>query len=795
MSKKEFKDSNGDHIIQQDVLSGYVEEMARYAIADNRRRMIPDVRDGLKPVQRRNLYGMAELGALSENTKKKSARIVGDVIGKYHPHSTDAIYGALRPMANWWEAKIPLVRGWGNFGNFQGDGMAAMRYTEAYLSEFSVEFMQMLKKYNSIVDWSPNFDNSTQEPDYLPFLIPILLINGASGVGVGVRMDIPPHNPKEVIAAARNLLRDPSADVVLVPDFCMPCDIIDTNWKQISNEGIGKFRARGHAEIGEYKKKPAIFITSLPQGVNTGSIKKKINDMVVAGQLPQVKDVLWAGDDKNVRLIVELKKDSSPEYVLEMIYKYTRLESSYTVNFEAIYGVDHLRFSYKSYLEIFIENAKMILFRMYCEKYQEAMTTWHKYDAYIKVIESGEVDTIYNYIRKSKSSDMDELVQWLCKKLDITDLQAGFIIHTDLGKFSKGYLEKYKQESAQCYADAQAYQKIILDDNAIAAELDKTLEYYDRKYCTPRICRVIKATDNSNIPQGTFKIVVTENNFIKKIQVEENANVVKGDFPNYILKVENTENLLLFANTGKVFKLPVFKIPLTQKGSAGVDIRTLVKGLTSDICNVMYEPDLVGISKIKRKHYMVVTSAGNSIKKLDLEDFLTVPPSGIIYTKLADGDVVADVSIVADGMDVVIYSGHKALRVNIKDIPHYKRNSVGVIAMNTNDKIEGINAIYDDVTHIIVITRSGKINKIDVAGLGRGKRAQAGNNVIKLGRSDSIIGIYGVNDHNQLRVITTANTYDIRIADIATGSSMAAGAKIPGIKGSEVVIKAKLFLQ
>lgn len=792
---KTYKDDNGDTIIQQDVLTGYVEEMARYAISDNRRRMIPDVRDGLKPVQRRDLYAMGELNAVSEATKKKSARIVGDVVGKYHPHSPESIYGALRPMANWWEAKIPLVRGWGNWGTFQGDSMAAMRYTEAYLSEFTVEFMQMLKKYNSIVDWSPNFDNSTQEPDYLPFLIPVLLINGATGVGVGVKMDIPPHNPREVINATRALLRDPNAEVVLIPDFCMPCDIIDTNWKQISNEGIGKFRARGHAEIGEFKKKPAIFITSLPQGVSSNSIKKKINDMVVAGQLPQVKDVLWAGDDKHVNMIIELKKDASPEYVLEMIYKYTRLESPYSVNFEAILGVDHLRFSYKSYLQVFIENAKMILFRMYCEKYQNEMTRWHQLDAYIKVIESGEVDTIYKYIRKSKSSDMDELVQWLCKKLDITDLQAAFIIHSDLGKFSKGYLQKYKEESKICYENAEAYQRIILDDNAIINELDKILEYYDKKYCSPRICRVIKATDSSNIPQGTFKIVVTEKNFIKKIPENENANVVKGDFPNYILKVDNTESLLLFANTGKVYKVPVYKIPLATKGSSGMDIRTLVKGLTSDICSVMYEPDLLKISKIKRKHYMVVTSAGNSIKKLDIEDFLTVPPSGIIYSKLANGDVVADVSIVADGMDVVIYSGHKALRVNIKDIPHYKRNSVGVAAMNTKDKIEGINAIYDDVTHIVVVTRSGKINKIDVAGLSRGKRAQAGNNVIKLGRSDSIIGIYGVNDHNQIRIITTANTYNIRVADISTGSSMAAGTKIPGVKGSEVVIKAKLYLQ
>jgi DNA gyrase subunit A len=718
--------------------------------------------------------------------------LVGNTIPMICIHNS-AIYGALRPIANWWECKIPLVRGWGNFGTFQGDGMAAMRYTEAYLSEFSVEFLQLLSKYESIVDWSPNFDNSRKEPDYLPFLIPVLLINGASGVGTGVRMDLPPHNPKEVIAVTRKLLRDPSTEVVLAPDFCMPCDIIDTDWKEISNTGCGKFRARGRAEIGEYKKHPAIFITSLPQGVNSNSISSKINEMVTKGVLDQVKDILWEGSEKEVRLVIQLKKDASPDYVLEMIYKFTQLESSYRVNFEAIHGVDHIRFSYKSYLEAFIETAKLTIFRMYCEKYQIVMTRWHTLDAYIKVITSGEIDNIYKSIRKSKSSDMEELIQWLCKKLDITDVQAGYIIHADLGKFSKGYLEKYKAEAAQCWQEKELYQSIILDDNKIIEELDKTLDYYDKKYCKPRICRVIKESDTSNVPKGIFKIVVTEKNFIKKIPENDNANVVKGDYPNLIIRVDNTENLLLFSSAGKVFKLPIYKIPLSTKSAVGTDIRTLIKGLTSDICNVIYEPDIIKASKIKRKHYLVVTSAGNSIKKLDLEDFLTVPPSGIIYTKLAPGDAVADASIVADGMDVVIYSGHKALRMGIKDIPHYKRNSVGVTAMNTSDKIEGINAIYDDVTHILVVTRSGRLNKIDVSGLNRGKRAQVGNNVIKLGKADSIVGIYGVNDYLQIRLATTNNTYTLDVKDIPISSSAASGMKLKEIKGSEVVVKAKIL--
>ena len=717
---------------------------------------------------------------------------VGSVMPMICAHNS-SIYGALKPISNWWECKMPLATIWGNCGTFQGDGMAAMRYTEAYLSEISVEFMQMLRRYNSVVDWSPNFDNTTKEPDYLPFLIPILLINGASGIGVGMRMDIPPHNPREVIKATRKLLKDPNADVVLVPDFCMPCDIIDNNWKQISNTGVGKFKARGQAHIGEYKKHPAIFITSLPQGVNSNSISNRLNDMIQKGSITGIQGIYWEGSATEVNLVVQLKKGQSPEYMLDMIYKYTQLESSYSINFEAIYGVEHLRFSYKSYLQLFIETAKLTIFRMYQEKYQQVMTRWHQLDAYIKVIQSGEIDNIYKAIRKSKTGDLDQLVQWLCKKLDITDLQAGYIIKSDLGKFSKGYLEKYLAESQQCWNDALEYQKIILDDNRITQELDQTLEYYDKKYCKPRICNIISESDTSNIPKGTFTLVVTEGNYVRKLPEGATVNTVRKDYPNYIMQVENTENILLFANTGKVYKLPIYKIPATDKSNAGTDIRTLVKGLTSDICSVMYEPNILAASKLKRKHYMVVLSAGNTIKKLDLEDFLTVPPSGIIYTKLNDNDTVVSTAIVPDGMDVVVYSGHKALRMKMKDIPHYKRSTLGVLAMNTKDPIEGMDTMYDDITHIVVVTRNGKINRFIAEGLITGKRYQTGSSVIKLGSRDNVVSIYGVNEKNSIRVVTSSSTIDIPVADIPCGSSVSSGTKIPGVSSQDIVVKTKLI--
>lgn len=790
-----------EKIIKAGVVDGYVSEMARYAIGDNIRRMLPDVRDSFKPVQRRILYGMEELNAVSEATRKKSARIVGDVMGKYHPHGDQSIYGAMDTLTGWWKCKMPLIIGWGNWGNFQGDKPAAMRYTEAYLSPFANDcVLGLIKKYRSVVDWNPNFDGSTKEPDMLPTMVPLLLINGASGIGVGVKMDVPKHNFHEVIQEARAMLKDPNHQVVLIPDHCLECDIIDANWKKICNEGNGKYRVRGRIEIGEYKGKPALFIKSLPDGVNSDSIKAKLEEMVVKGVLVnQINDIVWEGSDKEMNLVVQLKKDKDPYYIREIVYKNTGAESSYTINFEAVYGVSHTRFSYTSYMQMYIESAKFILFRLYCSKYHDAMTRAHELEAYIKVMNSGKIDDIYKAIRKNSKSDNSELINWLCGLLDITEFQAAFIIKAPLSKFSKGNMVAYQAEYNECIATAAENRDIILNDghngtkDMIAEKLDELLQEYDKKYGTKRICKVLKEADYSGVPKGIFKIVVTENNFIRKLMENENVGVIKGDNPNYIIKADNTENILLFSNKGKVFKLPVANIPLSDKGP-GTDIRMLCKGLTSDIANVLYEPDVLAASKLEWKHYLVVVSAGNSIKRLELEDFLSVPPSGILFTKLNDADFIQDVSIVPDGLDMVIYSGHKALRFPVRDIPIYKRNAVGVASMNTNEFIGGISTLYNDITHIAVVTKSGKINKFDVVGMPIGKRNQAGSSVIKLGSTDSIISIHGVNDNSVIRIISANGTTDVVMKDIPSSSSVAAGTKVISTRG-DYIIKTKLYQQ
>ena len=334
----------------------------------------------------------------------------------------------------------------------------------------------------------------------------------------------------------------------------------------------------------------------------------------------------------------------------------------------------------------------MTKFRLYCNKLKVAKTRWHQLTAYIKLIESGKIDDIIKMIKKQSTIDDNYLIEYLIKNIKVTDLQAKFILNTDIRRLSLGYLKKYKEEFAKLDADIPRYTEIITGDPSIILnEINQELLEIEKKYGTPRLCHVISEAEENNIPRGTFKIVISRRNYIRKIPDTDKVGVVRGDDPKFILRVDNAENILIFDNKGKVFKLPVSKIPVTDKQAAGTDIRVLIKNLTADIIAVYYEPTLKQIVESKHKHYIAVVTKCNAIKKLDMEDFLNVSPSGLLYSKTSDNDEVSGIAIVPAELDIVIYSQQKALRTSLKNIPLLKRNSIGNKAMNTTGDIEGAN--------------------------------------------------------------------------------------------------------
>lgn len=754
----------------------YREDMIKYLIIVNRRRAFPEIKDGLKVVERRILYDMYDLNAIGHTLK--SARITGDVMGKYHPHSSS--YGSMVVMAQPFTYKVPLISGQGNWGTVMGDGPAAERYTEARISPFAYDcVISELKESKRAVNWKDNYSREYKEPEYLPVKVPLLIIEGSFGIGVGIQSSIPPHNLIEVLEATRALLRDPNYDPILIPDHCQPLQIFDTDWAEISHTGVGKYTVRGIIQV-QYEKKdiPVLHILSLPDNVSEDKVIDKLMDLYKAKQLPMVTDINSASKS-SIDIRIVLKKGSDVEYVKQIIYAKTPVQSNVSVNFMVVDDINPKRMGYKEYLQKFIDTRMTIKLRLYCNKRAVADTRRHKLETYIDFIETGKIDQLTAFIKKQNVTDSNVLNEYLVQKFHMTDLQASYILSTSIMQLSKGYLNKYKAEYKELVKEIADYESAIIDGGKrIKKEIDDELVEIEKKYGTPRLCKVVKAKDAEGIPAGVFKLVITENNFIRKLQENDKVNVIRGDNPKFILRVDNQESILLFDNKGKVFKLPVHKIQLTDRSSAGIDVRILIKNCTANIIAAVYEPMIQKFIKGSRKHFLVTATKYNLIKRMDLDDFANVNTSGLIYTVLKDPtDEVVGLSIAPVALDVVIYSDQKALRTNMTQIPRIKRMSQGSKAMDTNNPIEGISVIYPDAKYILVVTEKGRINKLSINALMPHKRATGGINVIKLSPGDRIFSIHGVTDNDVLHVVTLSGIFDINASDIKERSAVAVGDK------------------
>ncbi len=783
-----------ERIIDKESLEMYEQDQSKYSIIVNRRRAFPEVRDGLKPVQRKLIFAAYKKGMISYNKRVKSQSLLGYTMERYYDNGDAGLYEAIVTLTSWFKIKYPLFAQQGSWGNLSGAGAAAPRYTECALSDFAYDVLvDELAQSNNIVDWVERY-NGEKEPEFLPAKIPLLLINGTFGIGVGMAVNVPSHNIVDVINETLKLIKNPKADVMLIPDLPQDCILLDANWKDICDKGFGSFKVRGKVVTEQDKNgNYTLRITSLPNMTTTSSIVDKVLKMVEDKQLPMIKDIIDDLKDSKANIIIHLKPGADPEYVKQVLYAKTGVQSTMTVNFEAVDvdGVNTRRFSYKEYLLAFINQRLDIKFRLYCNKLQQVATRFHRIDAFIKVLESGEIDTIIDKIKKSKGSD-DELVEYIIKKCKVTDLQAKFIITANLSSLSMRHLMDYKAERKDLIEKMKDYQARVTDDGTmIKNEICQELQDIAKKYGDPRLC-VVKSIDEENqIPKGTFKVVITDKNYIRKIPDVDRINVVRKDNPKFILRVDNAENILIFDNKGKVFNLPVHKIPISDKTSPGTDVRILIRNLTSNIISVFSEPIFKRISELGKKHYLVVATKSNTIKKLDIEDFLNVGPSGLIYSKVRDDDEVAGLALAAHDLDIVVNSNHKALRMKLKDISLLKRNAFGPKAMNTEEPINGLSVIYPDSSDIIVLTKNGKLNRFGSPLLSSHSRGSKGSSCIKLDTNDEIFGIYGASESDKIRIVTSDAIEEIPIVSIKSKSSIAAGQKLMTSKG--IILKADII--
>ena len=770
----------------------FKDDYTRYGIYILYRRVLSDYRDGLKPVQRRIIWAMYK-NTKAITSKVKSAAVVGDVMKLYHPHGNTAIYGTMKPMANWFETNMPLIDPGGNFGTFQGNPAAAERYTECKLSKFALDnVLGDIIDSPEAVDWSPTYSGATVEPDYLPAKVPLLLINGSFGIGLGMRAEIPTHNLSEVIDATLSLMDNPNREVVLVPDHCMQCEIIDTDFAKICRSGFGHYRIRGKIVEENYKGKKALIIKSVPNLTFLDSITDKIEDLIKKKKIIQIEACYDESSINDMRYVIVLKNGSDPNYVKDVLYKNTGLEQTLRINFETLNGLNPLRMSYRSYLLSFIDFRKMTKFRVYSNRLQVVQTKIHERDAYIKVLESGEIDNVIDMIKRQRKVDDNALIEYLIKRLKITDLQARFIIESDLKKLSYGYLEKYKAEAVELERIKADLMHRIMSDKAIEDDIRSELLEVKKKYGKPRNCVIINSSAASEIPQGEMIVAITEKNFVRKVPANSNLGGFRNDSIRSMIHIDNTDSIIIFDEMGKVFKLPVHKIPFTDRGSNGTDIRFLVKPLTANIRAIIPESIFKNLSETgchNNKHYLITLTNSGLIKRMDLEDFITVPPSGILYAKLDKGDFIKDIVIAHSTNMIIVYSDRKAVTMNVNDIPYLKRNTKGSKAMSNVDYVDGMCVIHGNCTDIVVITENGKVNRINIVqGIpntnGRGK---SGSNLIKLSSGDKIASVVAGNVCDSIHIKCTCTDVDLEIANLKLGSSISPGDKVFTTRGNKII--------
>ena len=780
-----------EKIIPVDLVKQHNTDMVEYSTYVALKRAIPDLRDGLKAVHRRILYTMySDLHKYPNTPHVKSSRVVGSVMGLYHPHGDASIYDAMKPMTNNFECKVPYLDGNGTWGNPLGFPAAAPRYTESRLSNYGYEcIIGDLKESANSVDYEDNYSGDEKEPIFLPAAIPNLLINGCKAIGSGTSVSIPRHNLNEVIDATIALIHNPNLDIILVPDNCMETEIIDTDWATISHTGRGKFRARGIADICEYDKKPAICIKSVPDLVFFSSISDAIEKMVLANKLPQIDKIVDESQEGKMEVYIVLKKGSDPNFVRDMLYTSTNLETGIGVNFEVLLPTPESRnipvpklVSYKEYLTDWIGFRKLTKYRIYCNQIRDIRTKYHQMELYIKALESGEIDNIIKMIRKQKGTDDSEYIEYLIKKLKVTDVQAKFLLNTDLRKLSLGYLNFYKQKRDEYLAKYQVIYNLINNENLILEQIISELNEFKNKYGKPRMSKVISREEALNIPKGTFQIIITNNNNIKKTEVGAGTTGLGGDYPMAVFNADNADSILLFGSHGKVFRLPIATIPFTL-----MDIRKILKNLTSDINSIILESSLKEFSKGKYNFVYTLTQNGY-IKRMSCDEFFNVPSSGLIYIKLEDMDIVKDVLFADCRQDLFLYASNKALRIKGNDTPHLMRSTKGNISMSTASPMIGFSALDKSTTGIVVLTNNGYVNHVSLSALPLSKRARAGATMIKLKKGDTVYKMFDCKDDDVIRVFTGRAMQEVIVSSIPYGASTASGKRLfPNMDRAELI--------
>ncbi|MFH2028220.1 MAG: DNA gyrase subunit A [Nanoarchaeota archaeon] len=805
-SQPEFKEKIVPRIIEDEMKQSYVD----YAMSVIVGRALPDVRDGLKPVHRRILFAMHDMGMYYNKPFKKSARIVGEVLGKYHPHGDSAVYDSLVRMAQPWALRYPLVQGQGNFGSIDGDRQAAMRYTEARMNKLAEEMLKDIDKETvKLVD---NFDGSLKEPSVLPSTIPNLLVNGSSGIAVGMATNIPPHNILEVSDGIIAQIDNPDITIselmnhVSGPDF--PTGGLICGRNGIINAystGRGSVTIRSKTIIEETKERNSIIVNEIPYMVNKSELIKEIANLVKDKKIEGIYDIRDESDKDGMRIVIELKRDSNEEVVLNQLYKHTRMQNNFGINVLALVNNEPKVLNLKQLIQNFIEFRKEIVANRTKFDLKKAEERAHLVDGLIIALDN--IDDVVNLIKKSTS--VNDASEALINKYGLDKVQAQAILEMRLQKLTSLEQDKLRKEKEELLKLIEELKSILASEHKILEIIKKELIEIKDKYGDDRRTQIIdiETTDlnmEDLIKPEEMVITITHSGYIKRIPADTYKEQRRGgkgviatgtkeeDFVEDIFVANTHSYILFFTNKGKVHWLKVYYVPEGSRQARGKAIVNLVN-LEKDEKITAYVP----VKEFDDKHYIVMLTKRGVIKKTNLNDFSNVRKSGIIAVTLREGDELIKVSL-TDGKSQIIIATKRgqALRFEEDKVRDMGRTATGVrgITLREDDEVIGMVVAEDDKT-LFTSTENGYGKRTNVNDYRLTNRGGVGvRNIICSERNGNVVSVNSVMGEDDLMFISqngiiiriTAsgisvigrNTQGVRVMKLSEGDKLVSTAKI-----------------
>jgi len=780
-------------------------------------RALPDVRDGLKPVHRRVLFGMSELGILSNRPYKKSARIVGEVLGKYHPHGDSSVYDAMVRMAQPWSLRYPLIDGQGNFGSIDGDSPAAMRYTEARLRKISEEMLADINK--ETVDFQLNFDDTIEEPTVLPAKVPNLLINGASGIAVGMATNMPPHNLTEVVDGTVAYIDNPEITIeelmnfIKAPDF--PTGGLIYGYEGVReayNTGRGRIVMRGEATFeGEEGGKQTIIVTSIPYLVNKAEMIKRTADLVNDKKIDGITDIRDESDRSGLRIVYELRKDAVPNVVLNLLYQHTGLQTAFNVNNIALVNGRPMLLNLKEIIKYFVEHRHNVVTRRTEFELREAEKRAHILEGLI--IALNNIDDVIELIKKSKTPE--EARNGLIDTYDLSDVQARAILSMQLQRLTGLEIEKIKEEYNEILKKIEHY-KAILGSLEMRMQIikDELLEIREKYGDKTRSEIEYTANDfriEDTIPDEDMVITISHMGYIKRTNLTEFRTQARGgtgskgsttreeDFVEYLFHATNHNYLIFFTEQGKCYWKRVFEIPEGTKSSRGRPIQNLINIPTNDKVKAFVKVhDLTDEEYISNNFIILCTKKG-IIKKTSLEAYSRPRANGIIAINIRPGDELLEANL-TDGENEILLAAKngKAIRFPENTIRPMGRNASGVKGITLADKFDEVVSmvcVNDPESSLLVVSENGFgkrsfLKEYRITNRG-GKGVKTINVTEKTGK---LIAMINVSDDDHLMIINKSGitirmsvsglrnmgraTQGVKLINLRNGDTIAAVAKV-----------------